>query len=345
MTKDQIILNGKKVKKEDALQLAKRSIPEWEKAIYSFLSDWWNEDDFILVKTSGSTGIPKTIEVPKKPMRESAKMTGEYFGFEENQSVLLCLPAQFIAGKMMLVRAIEWGLWVDTIEPKLELSIPSKPYFFSAMTPPQIEASLRSVNGIQKILLGGAPVSETLETQLKSIQPLFYISYGMTETVSHIAIRNIQTDPTNTYTGLKNISFSLYLENQLVIKAPKLLEHPLTTTDCVELVNEKTFRWKGRADFVINSGGLKISPEEIEEQISSTLHHAFFIHGKPDAKWGQIPILIIESPSFDTQKLLTQIQSLTAKNKAPKEIYFLDKFIHTQNGKLNRLATFDSLKL
>ena len=278
-------------------------------------------------------------------MKASAQMTGEYFGFEENQSVLLCLPANFIAGKMMLVRALTWRLKIDAIEPKLQLSVPNKNYYFAAMTPPQIEGSFKSVSKIEKILLGGAPVSKTLESQLNSLNPLFFVSYGMTETLSHVAVRNIQEDEPNTYLGLSNVSFTHHKENQLVIHAPNLLEEPLPTTDCVELISKNKFRWLGRADFVINSGGLKISPEEIEGQISSIVKNPFFVHGKEDSKWGMVPILIIESTPFDPRELLEEIQMHTSKNKAPKEVYFLDKFVLTQNGKLNRLATFKSLKL
>ena len=345
MAKDFIIINGQEIGVHEATNLLDTQISEWEKEIYSFLVEWWSLDDFITVKTSGSTGSPKIIEVPKNRMKASAKMTGEYFGFEKNQTILLCLPAQFIAGKMMLVRALEWGMKVDAIEPKLELSVPNKNYYFSAMTPPQIESSLSSVSKIHKILLGGAPVSKVLEGKIKSLSPHFFISYGMTETVSHIAIRNIQNNLPNTYSALNQVTFSLHQESQLVIHAPNLLPEPLQTTDCVELVNEKKFRWLGRADFIINSGGLKISPEEIESQISSIVKHPFFIHGKEDSKWGQIPILIIESKPFETTQLLHQIQIRVSKNKAPKEIYFLDKLELTQNGKLNRLATFRALKL
>ena len=345
MAKDFIIINGNQIDAQKATHLLGTHIPEWEKAIYSFLVEWWNSKSFVSVKTSGSTGTPKIIKVAKNRMKASAQMTGEYFGFEENQSVLLCLPANFIAGKMMLVRAITWRLKIDAVEPKLQLSIPNKDYYFAAMTPPQIERSLKSVNKIEKILLGGAPVSITLESQLGPLKPSFFVSYGMTETLSHVAIRNIQEDEPNTYLGLSNVSFTHHKENQLVIHAPNLLAEPLPTTDCVELISKNKFRWLGRADFVINSGGLKISPEEIEGQISSIIKKPFFIHGKEGSKWGQVPVLIIETSPFDPSELLEEIQMHTSKNKAPKEVYFLDKFVLTQNGKTKPIGDIQVPKI
>ncbi len=338
-----IILNGESLNLDQAKRKLDSSLPDWEREIFQFLVEWWNSTDFVSVSTSGSTGTPKVIQQKKELMTISAQMTGEYFNFKKSQKILLCLPVKFIAGKMMLVRALHWGLNVDYIEPKLQLEIPDEMYSFSAMTPPQVEASIDKVNAIQKLLLGGAPVSKPLETQLKTIPTHCYVSYGMTETVSHIAIRDLKSHAPNVYRGLPSVTFSTHQENQLIIHAPHLVPTPLKTTDCVQLLNANQFIWEGRSDFIINSGGLKISPEKLEDEISNLMDKDFFIYGKPNEKWGYIPILIIEGRPINTVILEAQLQDILSKNKCPKEIYFLDHFIKTENGKLNRKKTFEQV--
>lgn len=338
-----IILNGQYIDHSEAKKKLTDDLPQWEHDIYQFLCEWWDTKTFISVTTSGSTGTPKTIQHEKELMRASAQMTGEYFAFTSGQKVLLCLPVNFIAGKMMLVRALFWDLHIDYIEPKLSLNISKEKYYFAAMTPAQVDASIKGINNIEKLLLGGAPLSITLEKKLQNNATHCFISYGMTETVSHIAIRDLKSDSSEIYTGLPQVTFSIYQNNQLVIHAPSLLTQPIQTNDCVQLLNSKEFIWEGRSDFVINSGGLKISPEKIESQISHLLQIPFFIHGKTDEKWGQVPVLIIEGKPFPLTYIEVQMRKVLPKNSIPKEIYFIAKFNTTVNGKLHRKKTFEKI--
>jgi O-succinylbenzoic acid--CoA ligase len=341
--KAHILLNGKKVDVLSAQKALKGKLPEWEKDIYSFLLEWWSPKAFVSVHTSGSTGAPKEIQRLKEKMRISARMTGKYFSFHSNAKILLCLPAKFIAGKMMLVRAIEWGMDCDYIEPSIHLDIPKKDFFFSAMTPQQAQANNSKLASIDHILLGGAPVSKSLENQLSTSKPHFYVSFGMTETVSHIAIRDLRAKNPDIYNCLDDVWLSTDSNDQLIIHADRLLSKSLITTDYVQLINSKQFIWQGRSDFIINSGGLKISPEKIESQISNLIIPDFIVHGKPDEKWGEVPILIIEGTPLNISNLQSEIERVVPKNQVPKEVYFVSTFTKTDNGKINRKGTFDQI--
>ncbi len=336
MGNQSIVLNGETFDLHKSMQKRQEKIPVWEDDIFLFLEEWFSDNETITVKTSGSTGTAKKITLPKSALVNSAIMTGDFFGFKPKQNALLCLPANFIAGKMMLVRAIEWHLDVDYIEPKIELDIPRNSYFFSAMTPPQVEANFNKISNIQNLIIGGAPLSALLESKLAQKEGNFFATYGMTETVSHVALRRI---PEDYYLPLPNISFSTNQHTCLVIKAPLLNSNTLVTNDIVELRKDLSFRWIGRLDHVINSGGLKISPEEIEGQLANFIFSPFIITSIPDSKWGQKIVLCIESKSIDLDMLWNTIRSILPAKKQPKAIFLLDQFERTENGKINRMKT------
>ena len=340
-----IQIDGKRVDQNVVNQRLSQNLPIWEKEIYLFLQEWFNPDDFITVTTSGSTGTASVITRKKGQLIASAKMTGSFFSFSKDKSVLLCLPAKYIAGKMMLVRAIVWEMNLIYTAPKIELTLPKDILFFAAMTPQQVEANRNSLSTISNILIGGAPVNNELEKKLYSLPNLFYVSYGMTETVSHVAIREIDTTTKKPYVALPEIEFSTNENQCLIIHAPSLIDGSLSTTDRIELLSSTTFNWLGRSDFVINSGGLKISPEVVESQISHLIMCPYFIYGEPNDQWGQVPVLLLEGNSFNTYELFQQITNILAKSHQPKKVYFLDEFNRTETGKIKRQATFDSLEI
>ena len=331
-----ITLNKTEFDLKKSIQKLEDNLPEWERDIFSFLADWFSDTETIQIQTSGSTGTPKTISKSKTAMRNSAVMTGEFFGFTHQKNALLCLPVKYIAGKMILVRAIEWGLELDYIEPKTVMDIPKKNYYFSAMTPAQVESNLASISSIKNLIIGGAPISRLLEKKLIETPENKYATYGMTETVSHIALRKIGYSD---YQTLPNISISLDLRKCLVIHAPKLLNEAIITNDLVDITSEKSFIWKGRFDYVINSGGVKISPELLEKKISNFISFPFIIGGIPDEKWGEKVVLLIESNSFNTSNIVSSMENSLPKTHVPKAIYFLDSFQYTENGKLRRKET------
>lgn len=331
-----IILNSVKYDLQKSTQKLEENLPDWERDIFLFLVDWFSISERISVQTSGSTGTPKIISKDKSTLRNSAFMTGEFFQFSSGKTALLCLPAKYIAGKMMLVRAIEWTLDLDYIEPKTNMQIPEKNYFFSAMTPPQAEANLTKLSRFENLIIGGAAIKDALEKELPNHIRNCFATYGMTETVSHIALRKIGSSEYHTLPG---ISIFLNERKCLQISAPKLLKNPVVTNDLVDITAENCFIWQGRYDNVINSGGVKISPEIIEAKISHLIDSPFFVTGIPHEKWGEQAVLIIQGNAFEVEPLQSRIMLVLPKAQAPKQIIFLPKFNYTENGKLQRKET------
>ena len=202
--------------------------------LYHFLKDWFSKKEFICVKTSGSTGSPKTIKLSKKKMIASAIKTGNFLKLNPGDKALCCLPIDYIAGKMMVVRSIVLGLDLTIAKPsKSPFSKLSSNYDFSACTPHQLEGSTKNLSKIKILLIGGSPVNETLKKQLQDCKNTIYETFGMTETISHIALKNITANEQN-FKALEGVSFEL-IEGCLKITCPDLLKNPLITNDLVEI--------------------------------------------------------------------------------------------------------------
>jgi O-succinylbenzoic acid--CoA ligase len=334
-------------------------------AVYQFLKDWFSDEKTIFVQTSGSTGKPKTILMQKKQMMNSAFATGNYFDLKENTTALLCLPVAYIAGKMMLIRAITLGWHLDIIASKSNpLEKVNKSYDFSAMVPLQVENSLSKINLVKKLIVGGGAVSNVLHQKLQTVSTAIFATYGMTETITHIAVKQLNKfsniienevdkpvfNPLNTnfYKTLPNVTIYKDQRNCLVIKAPKVSEEIIFTNDVIQLISDTQFEWLGRFDNVINSGGVKLHPEKIEEKLSKIIVNRFFVASLFDKKLGEKLILIIEQKNLEdailieVKKLLkTKIKNLDTLSKFenPKEIYFSNQFIETATGKIQRKKT------
>ena len=318
---------------------------EFEEKVISFLEDWFSHSETVSVQTSGSTGIPKVFEIEKKRMLNSAKMTCDFLGLKEGDTALLCLPVQYISGKMMLVRAIERKLKVIISVPSSAPEI-SENVEFCAMTPLQVQNSLDKIHFIKNRIIGGAPVSEKLKNeifttlQFSNSHTRIYETYGMSETLSHIALRQISPIQENYFTIFNDVEISVDDRNCLRIFAPKLNPEILQTNDIVELLNEKQFKFLGRFDNVINSGGVKIFAEELENLVKKHIDRDLVFLGKPDETLGEKLILVIEDAS--TPLSMTEIKSkiynleFPSKFHIPKEILFLEKFPRAENGKVLR---------
>jgi len=325
----------------------KTSTEQWQKDIYAFILEWLDDNSHVKAKTSGSTGKPKTIQLEKAKMIQSAKMTGEFFNFKTGDKALLCLSPQFIAGKMMIVRALVWQMNLVCVKPdghpfsELNMNID-----FAAMIPLQVHNSIHNTEQISRvntILIGGGVVDKHLDDQLQHLSCQFHSSFGMTETLSHIAIKSLNgSDKSNRYKALGGIHLSTDDRDCLKITAPKLLDQAITTNDIVNLVSSNEFEWLGRYDHVINSGGLKLFPEQIEEQLASFIKMPFFLIGIPDKQLGEKMILLIESNHInEEQKMQIQakIDSYLEKFKRPRAIFYIPKFKRTLTNKIQRKAT------
>ena len=354
-------LQGKTFNTVEELLIFSKELSE---DIYSFLELWFNENDFIEVQTSGSTGKPKRVLLKKKYMINSALATGKFFNLFENTKALLCLSVNYIAGKMMLVRALTLGWDLDFVAP---ISNPLKDnitkYDFAAMVPLQLENSLADISKIQKLIVGGAPVSNKLLKQIQKVDSVIFGTYGMTETITHIAvkklnnfsflaessqkIRHAELVSASHYLTLPNIKISKDERDCLVIDAPKISDNVIITNDIVELISENEFKWIGRYDSIINSGGVKLFPEKIENILASSMVFPFFVAGIKDEILGEKLILVIEN--FDKSRskatIFNQINKLETLTKfqKPKEIYFVTEFVKTPTDKINRKETLKKL--
>ncbi len=310
---------------------------DWQIDILAFIYDYLNNDK-INVSTSGSTGKPKNIFIKKVFMKNSAQMTGDYFNLKKGDSAFLCLPIQYIAGKMMIVRAIELGLILYCVKPDSSpLENLNKEIDFGAMVPLQIENSINKLNLIKNIIIGGAPISLRLEKLLQTIKSNCYATYGMTETVTHIAIKPLNHQIKSKYfTTLSNITIKKDNRGCLVIDCPKLSSKEVITNDIVNSISNNQFEFIGRFDNVINSGGVKLHPERIEKKLSEIISDRFIITSIPDERLGQKLILIIESTKI-SQKIY--FNKILDKLEIPKHVFFTETFIETKTGKINRNET------
>ena len=318
----------------------------FEKAIGEFLLDWLSDMPTVKVQTSGSTGTPKTIELKKEHMVNSALATGAYFGLQPQQKALLCLPCTGIAGKMMLVRAMILGLHLDSMAPSsTPLPSTNKVYDFVAMVPLQAQNSFNEMGKIKQLIIGGAPVDSSLRGQLAKLPVKAYETYGMTETITHVAVKRIDAKPSNPFEVLPNISVSQDGRGCLVIDVPNISDGNIITNDLVELIGGNKFHWLGRYDSIINSGGIKLVPEKIEEKLSSLIQSRFFVAGIPDETLGQKLVLVVEGDPFNELELLQDIGDLKeiSKYEVPKAIYFVKTFEETSTKKVDRKKTLQQL--
>ena len=327
-------LNGFHFNNEDLCRVAYSYIKEgseYEKPVGNFILDWFDEKPYLEIMTSGTTGKPKIIRVQKQAMVNSALATGDFFELQSGNRALNCLPVKYIAGKMMFVRAFILGLDMDLVAPSSSpMNGNENNYDFVAMVPLQVENSLERLNQIKTLIIGGAKINNNLEKELVQSKCNIFETYSMTETVTHIAAKRVGE---KSFTILPNISISQDDRNCLVISAPNLNAENIVTNDVVELVSDNEFIWLGRQDNVINSGGIKLFPEQIEAKLSAKIHTRFFVAGIPDEKLGEKLILFIEGNESQTNSSLYDDLN---KFERPKEIKFIPHFVETETGKIKR---------
>ena len=301
---------------------------------YDFLNEVLNLE-YIKVKTSGSTGQPKHISHSVQSLIKSAEATGQYFNLLSDIKALHCLSSDFIAGKMMWVRALHLGWHLKRVEPTAKPIENIKGVFdFAAMVPLQAQESFDDLYRIKKLIIGGAPLSQVWEQKLTQLDTMVYMTYGMTETITHIAVRQIGV--TDVFETLPLVKITQDDKSCLVISVPYISNTTIVTNDVVEIIDDKHFRWLGRHDYVINSGGVKLFPEQIERQLHPFLTKPFLISSVSDNRLGEQMVLVIESDPYDIDlEKLSEKSGLKAYNK-PKKILFLDKFPITNNGKIKR---------
>ena len=326
-----------------AEKLSSPHLTDWEKELFTFLSEWLSNSQTIQAHTSGSTGEPTSIDLPKAVMIKSAQRTIEYFGLNEGNRILLSLPCRFIAGKMMVVRAIVGKMNLVTANPSSDFELLLNHTFdFGAMVPNQVFKLLENDSGkeklenIRNLLIGGSAIPSTLEAHVSQLKSRVVSTYGMTETASHIAIRELSGEKrSDIYHCLPGISVTMGENECLQIHVPERHE-PLHTNDMAEVLSPTSFRILGRADDVINSGGIKYWPEAIEKKLYPLISERFVISSLPDQMLGEKLVLVIEGTPIDTKGIMQNTAKLLSPFERPRSIYFLETFPQTLNGKLKR---------
>jgi len=356
---DNLKIDGKQYSKAELEKLADdklnaKTTKEYERSLYTFIKEWLAPSDVLAVKTSGSTGAPKQMMFKKNQMIASAKMTCDYFKFSPEINMLLCLSTDFIAGKMMVVRAFVSGANIIAVEPgNNPLQGLGKKIDFVAMIPSQVKESLthektkKAFESIDNVIIGGAPVVHSFEKVLSGCPNNVYATFAMTETLSHIALKKLsgknKDDAFELFPGIK---ISEDERGCLAIDAPMLSDDIIITNDMVDIVDKTHFRWLGRYDNVINSGGVKLFPEKIEEKLSHVIKkNRFFISSVPDEKYGDKLVLVVESANEnEVLQLKGEIENALDKYEKPKEYFCLGKFIETLNGKVKRPESLKAAK-
>jgi O-succinylbenzoic acid--CoA ligase len=324
-----------------------------------FCRQWVNGQTSFSLTTSGSTGTPKVIQATRDQMKQSALATARSIALKPGQTSLVCLDPNYIAGRMMLVRSMEVGMNILLAEPSANpfsyLSSNSS-IDFVALVPYQVQTILQSkeksfFNSISNILIGGAPLSQKTESELQDFNCQFYETYGMTETLSHIALRKVNGKERSDYfQTLRNVLIRQDDRQCLCIQVP-FLETEIITNDVVVLRDENSFKWLGRWDHVINTGGVKVHPEEIEKKIalifeSLGLTNRFFIAGLPDERLGTSVDLIVEGGLSDEIKnsIEEKWSVLLTRFEVPKSIRLTSQFTETATQKIDRKKTIQLLR-
>lgn len=318
----------------------------WQEPVFEFLANWLNGNVINFpINTSGSTGIPKTITHSRIRMTESAKRTNDFFGINQNSVLLLALPVRAIGGRMMLVRAQLAGCKIVCVRPS---SLPFTPtslrehsvFDFAAFTPMQCFEILKNgtqqkaFSQIKNVIIGGGEISGELQEKLLKLPNNIYETFGMTETVSHIALRKISE---TAFTCLPEISISTTEDFRLQIQLPN--EAVLQTNDIVKLHGNNSFTWISRTDDVINTGGIKVFANEIEAKLKIHISGPFFITSQADEKFGQKIIFVTDSSTQNDTILNDLFSKNLAHYEKPKAILRVPRFVYSEMGKLMKQAT------
>lgn len=314
----------------------------------AFLSEWLDDSPTLTVHTSGSTGAPKPIRVEKRRMEASARITCRFLGLQPGDAALLCLPLDYIAGKMMAVRALTCGLRLTVVQPSshpLASDEAASPFDFAAMVPLQVHCSLATdterqrLQAIRHLIIGGGPVSDSLASALRHFPNAVWSTYGMTETLSHIALRRLSgPDASEWYTPFEGVRLELSAEGCLVVSAPAVHPGPLVTNDRALLRPDGTFRILGRRDNVVCSGGVKIQMEEVERLLQSHVRVPFIITKAPHGQLGEQVVMLVERAGAvgqpaDTSRLQAVCQETLPRFWRPRHIIAVSRLPATATGK------------
>lgn len=323
-------------------KIVSSSTHAWEREVYRFIINWLSDNEYIQQYSSGTTGKTKEIKLPKKAMMHSALNTCRYLNLEKGQTALLCMAVDYIAGKMMVVRCFVGNLNLLLTEPRSMPDISAYPRIdFSSMVPLQLMNLTNcgnTLDQVRKLIVGGSEISVELEKRVHELVTEVYATYGMAETSSHIALRRLNGPfPQNAYQALPGITLTTDERGCLIIEA-EYLPQRVVTNDLVALTEPGSFNWLGRYDNLINSGGVKIVPEEVEALVQSRTLLTCLAIGLPDERLGQKLVFVFENEQApDSLPILkADFENFLPRHWRPKEIYRVEHFPRNESLKVDR---------
>jgi O-succinylbenzoic acid--CoA ligase len=351
-----ICINGRLYAKKELLKAAMDSAqPAYLREVFGFAAKIFDKSKSIKVSTSGSTGKPKKMEFAKEAFHTSAKATNSFFELNGDSNALLALPMRYIAGKMMVTRAIAGGYNLDVLPPSSQpFAAGQGRYDFVPLTPFQanqcLEYATKSLIKTRAILIGGGPVSDELQRRLQQAGVRAYASFGMTETLSHFAIARLYDTEKQevVYKTLRGVEIKIRKNGLLRVKWKGITQGWLDTNDLVARHGKpksdgsnKAFTWLGRNDYLINSGGVKVIPELVEKRLAHLIHVPYFVAGIPHPKLGEEVALVIESEGLPARDLLSEVQHALSETAfwQPRKLLAISDFTYTPSGKIMRSAT------
>lgn len=336
-----ITFEGKTYPQENIQSIVEKHQENEIKDLINFLQEWFNDSPTIKVQSSGSTGTPKIMEVEKDRMMQSAILTCTYLNLRKGDKTLLCMSLKHIGAKMIVVRSLiaELDLYVVPTS-GYPLKNTNLDFDFAAMVPLQVYNSLQDniqaeqLKKIKKLIIGGGAIDESLLCKIENFPNSIYSTYGMTETLSHIALKKINgKDKADRYIPFNTVSLQLSKDNTLIIHAPLINKEKLQTNDVARIFEDGSFRILGRIDNIVNSGGLKIQIEEVEATLSKFIKGEFAISSLPDPKFGEILVLVTGNT---TEVNESEIEKIQPHYHIPKRTIKLSSIPLTENGKINR---------
>ena len=328
----------------------------WKEVFLRFIEIWTSDNKSITFHSSGTTGSKKSIAFTREHLTRTALLSIRFFGLTAGDRVLLPLAPEYIASRMMLIRAMIAGLNVKVVKATSNplMNMPDTTFDFALFVPLQIKemitnsTTIHKVNAIRKIIIGGAPIPEETQGILVNMKNDVYETFGMTETASHIALRKLSgTDLLPYFTTMEGITVSNDEQGRLVVHAPMLSPDNLVTNDCAEVIDDKTFRWLGRYDHLINSGGFKINPELLEEKLEHALKMEIMVAGIPDENLGERLVMVMKgSPDepFAVGHIRSVLRKILHPYEIPKEFYIHSPFKKNPNGKLLRREMVEDIR-
>jgi O-succinylbenzoic acid--CoA ligase len=332
----------------------------YEAKVLDFIRQWLNGTQEFTLTTSGSTGTPSAITLRRRQLEASARRTADFFDLGPGDRALVCLNCEYIGGMMMLVRSLERNMHLTIVEPHADpFAYVGKDveFDFSAFVPLQLKTVLAAghadrLNHMKSILVGGAPADASLTQELQPLTTAVWLTYGMTETCSHVALRRLNgPQATTTFRVLTGIAAGQDERGCLTLRGDVTDDQLIVTNDVVNLLDAHTFEWLGRADFIINSGGVKVPAEKVELVLDVALaeigeSRRCFVAGQPDERLGQAVTAFIEGEALSSEQE-SQLKELLAERlgryEQPKQLRYIAEFQTTATGKLNRAATLQGL--